>query len=114
MPLTEHAAKSVYVRGFIIHHQNSFEGRWIRGAGLLSMGGAGPLGRRQKEGKPASPSRLAFHQYLTPMFMDDLMADEQAQSRSDANGLGGEKGVKDLFQVLFRYSLSRVLDLDED
>src|SRR6218665_4021567 len=64
---------------------------------------------RQHNHKARTTPRLRGHAYASAMLLDDLPGNRQAQARTLAHRLGGEEGIKNLFQGFRRHAFSRVL-----
>src|SRR5258708_31361003 len=53
-----------------------------------------PVPERQRDPEEASLARLALHRELAATLPDDVVADAEPQSRSHADGLGGEEPLR--------------------
>src|SRR4030042_2963477 len=69
--------------------------------------------KREMDGKSGSLAFLAFHADGAVVFLDDTIDDGEAQTGSDSDFFGGEKGIENPAQIIFRNSLSIILEMND-
>src|SRR5262249_50719458 len=110
----ERAAHGSKQQHLVVEHQNpgaagksgTQHRRWSRGARAGSD--------RQDDAKRAALTKLASNFDLSVERVDDLMADEQAQTPADTGRFGGEERFEDAFLNFRLHARAGVFDFDDD